>query len=747
MMLLHNIFCRQMRTKADFVDWIADFQDLIDNPTRVPPAVKTVLDKDASGTVDFADMMYWLDYLIRRTIGQQTRLPVTGDWGANPADSDPLDLRDRKPSNSHVIIIDPQNTDAVRIIDTPSGNRCTDQSNVDKNPVALFTGGGSTAYNYSLWEKLVGLNESGTPADGVPLGNGISGATVFRFPSDGSSVYVLVRGGDQEINGEITLTKNNGGHTAPARIVVRNYPGEQPTIYHANSADGGVYRSREIGTGVFLARVTTWEGIEHVGYIGAEGSRIFTPYLFTIRGRDSLGGVGADTADASVLRRCILRDHRPIAAGTPAGMVDSQYHNRKFAAEDDITGGSANTLIIASQNVLVEECYFRSAADDWPYAPAITNVTSNAGVSYVLTSNDHGLIAGQTLDITGIVGSGNMQSDLNVSAKTITSVTQHTITINDNSASGTYTSGGRYRASDRNGDCLAVTNAGSVTVRRCVFDGQAHHIQCNAGGVPGDSVIEYCSIRNPAHTCIGIGAGTVRYNRIEAWNDMPYQTLAIQVASAASSFVSTGEIVGNVIWDYGTGGATASAANAALALTSLGTDAEVDGWEIHRNIIFGGLSLDDTFNVEGRVKNNNIHDNFIGQPTAANVSQASANAAIIMWLDATDSSVYGNHFDNNNIYRSDASTTLLKDFTGDAYTLAQVNALTGSTGNTSAAPLFTDEANGDFLPASGSPLATWNWDQVPLRDMTDVGRDYDPLRSVLNIMPRSQQRLRPMGCT
>lgn len=75
----------------------------------------------------------------------------------------------------------------------------------------------------------------------------------------------------------------------------------------------------------------------------------------------------------------------------------------------------------------------------------ITTISSSAGVSYTVTSAAHGLIAGARVTISGVTGTGNMATDLNAGDLVIASVTTDTFTINDASASGTYTSGGTWK--------------------------------------------------------------------------------------------------------------------------------------------------------------------------------------------------------------------------------------------------------------------------------------------------------------
>lgn len=74
----------------------------------------------------------------------------------------------------------------------------------------------------------------------------------------------------------------------------------------------------------------------------------------------------------------------------------------------------------------------------------ITGITSSAGVSYTITSAAHNLAVGATVTISGVSGSGNMATDLNTAALEIVSVTTDTFTINDATASGTYSSGGYW---------------------------------------------------------------------------------------------------------------------------------------------------------------------------------------------------------------------------------------------------------------------------------------------------------------
>ena len=115
---------------------------------------------------------------------------------------------------------------------------------------------------------------------------------------------------------------------------------------------------------------------------------------------------------------------------------------------------------------------------------SITAVAVSAGVSYTIASDGHGLTAGEFVTISGIVGSGNMQGDLNASRLVVVSVDNaaapDTFTVNDPDASGVYSTGGTWSLSDYTGntwnmqaayqsDTQHTTEAGYTAIAAAIY--------------------------------------------------------------------------------------------------------------------------------------------------------------------------------------------------------------------------------------------------------------------------------------
>ncbi len=162
--LLQDLLCFSgTPTEADFVQFVSDFNDLIDDDSVLTDQDLAFLDQASNdGVLTYYDRDFWIDMIAEkyltltgRTFGSTTPSVM--------ADADPLGLRLDTAGNlrTDVIIIDPQGANETTsaadgpVVIARAGNVCTTPAGLTKNAGGssnLWSTTGS-AYRYQFWRS------------------------------------------------------------------------------------------------------------------------------------------------------------------------------------------------------------------------------------------------------------------------------------------------------------------------------------------------------------------------------------------------------------------------------------------------------------------------------------------------------------------------------------------------------------------------------------------------------------------
>lgn len=649
-----DLLCPRRTALGDYTDFIARFAELIAS-SSVPSSTFDALDTDLAGqsisggsALTYVNRDYWLDACIKRNLGLNDRLTI----GSSSA-ADPLGLTTGR---TNCIIIDPQNADAILV--TRGTNDCQTQGSVSAG--SLWSG---DTYLQTLWYDLNSLDELNR------LENGSTIPTVRRFPEGGGEIYIYVRGGEQVLStGSIGLCRNDSGWTKPSRIVIRNYPGETPTIKFGSKlitsgGGSGKYDIRFEGGGQFQFRIrrsnVTWEGITFRGYRdGASSTRIYGIGCFYVN--------STDPSDSSVIDNTTFRNLQITdilgteAAGTYQDAGWDRYDEINSLAVDTETT-ICGTIFTHGTNTKVLNCYSQNCPADFPMTADqlgegiyIGSLATNSLVSHCLKD---GLTPHSSIAINGSatvefcelsnyhntpigigVGTGNVVRFNRIQATTHESKQSHGIQVTPSSG----------------------TSSGSI-YGNVMWDWQFN------GGLAGSSNAAIALVRTTGGTTI---------DNWEIYRNIVYGgglELDDDFSGAAANNINNINIHHNVFVDYPLWNAQFANFDAPVLAFYLTTP------------------LTSSFRGSQMINN-------------------------IIYRTDGDTPVFG--------YRADAgSTTFL--------TIAQLNTFPNCSGNLTVDPGFTDPDTGDFTPVSGSPTKAMllaptpvrgvpAWNQNPIGEICDA---------------------------
>lgn len=352
---LDDLFCGSFTTQADFTDFIATMDDVIADPSGLTAAQILVLDYYEDGVVGYDDRDYWLDQLLKRNMGSQSRLSWADSTPTTKADSDPLGLTTGR---SNCLIVDPLNINAnggigVFVLEA-ANNTCwltAARASTPATPANLFNGSGQ--YNHEVFGDLRSI-----------LSGDSGNSTRWRFPKDGAEVTVYIRGGDHELDRESTITKADVTATDNTRIIIRNYPGETVNWYFGNQEQTPTSFDNTVMLTIQRPN-TKWRGIILNGYRIRSGTdRVFAPLLLSFAN----AGTGWEFSDSTMQNfRCIANDHAD--AGRLPDYVDFAFYYRASVNPGDVTEKALNStgiLVGATSAGVIQDCYFYPARDDFP---------------------------------------------------------------------------------------------------------------------------------------------------------------------------------------------------------------------------------------------------------------------------------------------------------------------------------------------------------------------------------------------
>jgi hypothetical protein len=672
--LLGSLFCHPFTTHEAFAAFVASMNAYVADQSSLSASDIEFLDLDGDGDISFLDRDRWVQLLTRTNLSAYERYPF-GDQ--TPTESDPLGLASERSAPDHVIIIDPQNPDSVKITRGTNEVRTQDGDLLDD----IFTNDLDNTYNHIVWYDLDSLDE--THWDSATA----LGGTVRRFPNNSNqTVTIYVRGGTMTLSKEIQVRRNNGDWERP-RIIIMGYPGDpqRPKIHcgssliesgipankppHPNSVDG--YRFMYFFR---IDRAALWmSGLEFIGYRGDPPNRIFADKLVFL-GSENYGPI-----PNVVLYDCVFRDCRGIPHDHPDAddypeWIDSQYDNRwnhvdgnqvqvwnSQGSNDDT---AISTVRIATNDKVIpriERCHVRTRDVS---GPPFTDPDEPQGE----TGDGIGCSS-------GVIG---------------------------------------------------------LIVTRCLVDGRTPHAaiaNASQGTIDAPAVVNYCDVSNPDHTCISIGNGVFecKYNRIHDFTTRVGEVDApghgIQMGPWAHQL--NGAIVGNVIFNppedpsyFPTTGIWVTQNN------TYGVD--IGALLIEQNVLYRtgtriGYAGNDHATVD-LVKNITHRDNaIVDLPPGNNAQNGSYDAPILTNIYQFPTQTRGNVWVNNLITRFDGDpTVLVQENSGVGhvdYTLAQLNdgsTFTGSCGNYNDDPMFTNPDAGDFTLQPDSPLEGVFDENVPL---------------------------------
>lgn len=402
---LQDLLCfSSTPTESDFVQFVSDFNDLIDDDSRLTAHDLKFLDQASNdGVLTYYDRDFWIEMIAKKY------LTLTGrTFGSSSpsviADADPLGLRLDTAGNlrTDVIILDPNGAnETTSAADGPvqiprGGNVCLTPGGLTKN-----AGGSSNlwsttgaAYRYQFWTRFADINEA-TGGSNVRLKDGPTGTV------ENQEVTVYIRyGSHSQLREEIVWRKRVAGYHA-ARITIRGYPTDAPPVIRmGNSAvdgdgvtlddvspatigdiNGGTAKPAMINVGDVSTRerLNVWlHHIEFVGnrdLVGASGLMFCATMIQYNGGGLSSGGI----------ERCNIVDFQYITPGDPnAGtfidLVDTHHSTR--SSDLKICYGVINR----SDDWVFKHNYVRPVAiADWPTTGDVV-VTDIAGRSLLIGS-------------------------------------------------------------------------------------------------------------------------------------------------------------------------------------------------------------------------------------------------------------------------------------------------------------------------------------------------------------------------
>lgn len=727
MILPYDLLCASRSTKADFLDFIDQFDGIIANQSTWPAEVVARLDKDGDGTLTADDRDVWLDAVLKNTPSlTDKRLP----WDVGGASSDPLNL-----SRGNAIIIDPQNPAAVKCV---RGSATNDVTLIDGTPDgSLFNGDGT--YRRRIWHSLESLDE---------LHWDTAGATVRRFPANTNPVTIYVRGGDQTMTKEIGIF-NNGGGPVPSRIVIRNYPGERPRIFTGGSkieagdpvssgnAYAGEYRMAAQMFGLF--RDCTIDGLEVVGYRLEGSDKIFAHNVFR----------GSSKVKYFRLNLNTYRGISPTAAdaGPYPSWIDFAFDRRyryggtaKFLSRTDLaTSGAGSTTLTSAAggfNSSMVNMYIRISGG--------TNfVVGMYRVSGFTNANTVTLATSPTPSGAGSAGAGKVGAidpeqsfgDLHQPRSFIELLGAGSVVKYCSLAQG-QAGEAPSRPDSAFGDAIWI-NATDCEVTHNKFRGRQYHNQVFSREGALRLNLSYNDGENFDHTVFGVlGNGTkLNYNRAHRYG----QSTVDNHAGLQFEGITGGQCIGNVVWDAGL-----TSGHWGLALFAYAAGPwELRGNEIAYNIIYRcGATLNHT---TGDVDPPLVHDNWIHHnviiDTAPGNEGLPEDAPLFVQInDGQNNNAYGNRIEYNVLRRLDDSTAKMITWVAGVYTsYYEGGKYPLFIGNTSDDPKFKDPQNGDFTLLAGSPLFGVLPADVPLKEVATEDDELANLCAARGVALRRRQ--------
>lgn len=371
--LLQDLLCFSgTPTESDFVQFVSDFNDLIDDDSVLTAHDLKFLDQASNdGVLTYYDRDFWIEMIAKKY------LSLTGrTFGSSSpsviADADPLGLRLDTAGNlrTDVIILDPQGANETTsaadgpVVIARGGNVCTTPGGLTKN-----AGGSSNlwsttgeAYRYQFWTRFADINEA-TGGSNVRFKEGPDGTV----QNQEVTVYIRYSSSHAQLREEIVWRKRVAGFHA-GRIVVRGYPTDAiPSIRMGNSAvdaDGVTLDDVSPATIGDINGGTAKPAMINVGDISTrERLNVWIHHLEFVGNRDLVGTFG--------LMFCATLIQYNGGGLSSGGIERCNFVDFQFITPGDPNAGTFTTLVDtlhATRSADLKICYgIINRADDWVF--------------------------------------------------------------------------------------------------------------------------------------------------------------------------------------------------------------------------------------------------------------------------------------------------------------------------------------------------------------------------------------------